>query len=213
MRNVAAVILIGVGLLFVPARPAEAQGFWRWLEELSGPGLSGPGFEVVFICRPEEPQDGKTWFLSPQCAGADRTKKWISLGVQFYALAGDNNLTVDPDDRVDAMGFLPVVDFNFPQGVAVGGGVGVRRYAAAGGRFNEPDVEAWIKWRPLVIFLDRNSKTERDLTKPVTRLEWLEIRLAFVVHGGFDAGRFGPGTPALDAEVSPLLFIGVNLLR
>jgi hypothetical protein len=198
------------GLLLLPARHAEAQGFWRWLEELSGPELSGPGFEVVFVCHSETQVDNKNVFISPQCAAADRSKRWISIGAQVYALAGDNNLTADPDDRVDVFGVLPVVDVNFPQGFAVGGGLGVRRYAAAGGKFSKPDVEAWVRWRPLVTLLDKEVGTRTTVS---TRYEALEIRLAFVFHGGFDADRFGPGTRALDAEVSPVLFIGVNLLR
>jgi hypothetical protein len=201
---------MAVSLLLLPARPAEAQGFWRWLEELSGPEISGPGFEVVFVCHSETQVDGENWFVSPQCAAADRSKIWISIGAQVYALAGDNNLTANPDDRVDAFGVLPVVDVNFPQGFAVGGGVGARRYAAAGGKFSKPDVEAWVRWRPLVTLMDRDAGTR---TTASTLYESLELRLAFVFHGGFDAGRFGPGTSALDAEVSPVLFIGVNLLR
>jgi len=210
MRKVAAVSLMAFGLLLLPARPAEAQGFWRWLEELSGPKLNGPGFEVLFVCHSETPVDSKHVFISPQCVQADRSKRWISIGAQVYALAGDNNLTADPDDRVDAFGILPVVDLNFPQGFAVGGGLGVRRYASAGGTFSKPDVEAWVKWRPLVTLLDPDVGSR---TTASARYEWLELRLAFVFHGGFDAGRFGPGTRALSAEVRPVVFIGVNLLR
>lgn len=44
------VLLLGLALSAVDVRPAEA--WWRWLEEMSGPGwFDGIGYEVKILCR------------------------------------------------------------------------------------------------------------------------------------------------------------------
>jgi len=210
MRRMAVSVLFLV-LLAVPAAPAEAQGFWRWLEELSGPEIGGPGFDVLVFCqgvdrRKPEPSDG--WFVSPGCADARRDRRWVSLGAQVYALTGKNNLTPDPNDRVDAWALLATADVSFPRGFAVGGSLGTRRYASAGGSFSRLHGEAVVKWRPFVT-LD----PEGPRAAPSWAREFFEVRAVFVFHAGFEAGRFGPGTPALDAEVRPVLVLAFNLIR
>jgi hypothetical protein len=214
---VAFVAVVVFGLLLMPARPAEAQGFWRWLEELSGPEIHGLGFELSGLCWGTTVDSGdpgtrepRSWSANPYCLDKRRDEKWLSIGVQFYALVGDNSLTDDPHDRVDALGFLPTVDSMFSRGIGVGGGVGLRRYSTPAGSFHKPDLEAWLKVRPIALI----NQTRRTATATQSlRDDWLEFRLGLVFHGSFDEGLFGPGTRALDSETSFVLITAINLVR
>lgn len=217
MRRFSLVAIIVVSVLFVPARPAEAQGFWRWLEELSGPRLDGLGFEITGVCWgtpvPEARQAaGETavWSASPYCLDKRRDRKWLGIGMQFYVLVGDNSMTDDPNDRVDALGFLPTVDFMFSRGVGVGGGVGFRRYATPADTFIKPDVELWVKVRPVAMANDfRDVATQRQSLRD----DWLELRFGMVFHPSYAEGLFGTGSRALDAGPSFVFMAGINLIR
>lgn len=213
MRRVTAVSLVVASVMLLTAQPAEAQGFWRWLERLSGPEISGPGFDAVLICRGLDrldPDETTThWFISPQCVDARRDRFWISVGAEVYALAGDNNQTADPDDRVDAFGILPFVDLNTPMGLSVGAGVGMRRYSAGTGPFKKATIEAMVKWRPFATLAGREARQ----AAPSLLRDFLELRVGLVYQGHFEEGRFGPGTPALESDVSPVLILAFNLLK
>jgi len=220
MRRFSLVAIIVVSVLFVPARPAEAQ-LWRWLEELSGPTLHGPALEFSGLCRGLEGRNQNTqdytqgegapqtkWSVSPYCSGLDPKQQWIELGVQVYMVAGDNTMTEESGDRVDAIGFLPTVTFMFDRRIGVGGGVGVRRYSTPYGHFSKADLEAWLRLRPLSVI--------DGLVNPGGSGEggdWLEVRAGWVFHSSFPEGRFGRGTAALDAGPSFFLMAGINLIR
>ncbi len=209
MRRLTAVALVALSMLLMTARPADAQGFWRWFERLSGPEISGPGFDAVFFCRGVRGSaDASTgWFVSPYCSDARRDHNWISVGTQIYALAGDNNQTQTPNDRVDVIGVLPFVDFNTTFGVSVGGGLGFRRYSAGTEPFHKADIEGVVKWRPFAMM--RGGDRDRASISH----EFIEVRLAFVYQSEFESGQFGRGTPALDGDVSPVLFVAFNLVQ
>ena len=209
MRRLTALALLAVGVLLLAPQRADAQGFWRWFERLSGPEISGPGFDAVVVCRGQDTRNDQTgWFPSPYCVDANRERLWVSVGAQVYALAGDNNQTSDPDDRVDVYGVLPFIDVNLPVGVSVGGGVGLRRYSAGAGSFNKPVVEGVVKWRPL-----RTLARDGSREAPSIRHDFLELRLALVYQNSFEAGQFGRGSPALDGDVSPVFFVAFNLVK
>jgi hypothetical protein len=211
MRRLTGIVLVAMGALLVSPQAAAAQGFWRWFERLSGPEISGPGFDAVFLCqgvrRGGAGESG--WFASPYCVDARRDQRWISVGAEVYALAGDNDQTQQDDDRVDVTGIMPFVDFNIPQGFAFGAGVGIRRYSAGAGSFNKPVVEGVVKWRPLTLLVPGGTGREA----PSLRHDLLELRLALVYQGEFEARQFGRGSPALDADVSPVFIIAFNLVR
>lgn len=208
MRRFTTAVLFLI-VLSVPAAPAQAQGFWRWLEELSGPKIGGPGFDVLVFCygvKRLERSDG--WFVSPNCVDASRNRRWISLGTQVYFLNGKNNLTTDPDDEVNAWAVLGTADISFPNGLAIGGSLGTRRYSSVGGSFSRLHGEMVLKWRPFVTFDSRARTAEGSWVR-----ELLEIRGVLVFHAGFDAGRFGPGTRALSREARPVLVLAFNLVK
>ena len=220
MRRLVAVTLVVVGLLLLPA-DAHAQGFWRWLEYLSGPEISGPGFDIVFACRGQkrlpvstlaQPQydDTQDWFFSPYCVDAKRDTFWISIGSAVYMLAGDNNQTNEPDDRVDLSAVMPFVDFNWSFGLAASAGVGIRHYEAGASSFNKAVTEFVGKARPLRIVAALRGTTAQG---PSLAQDLIEVRFGAVYQSAFEAGQFGPGTPALDGDFSKVFVLAFNLVR
>lgn len=211
MRRASALSLM-IGLLVIAsASPAEAQGFWRWFEKLSGPKIGGLGVEVTFLCpRPADPAAGEpSRFRKPtvelSCKSVDRSlRHWFSAGAQMYILTGDNSVTDDPNDRVDVTGIVPFATWHMVRGLSLSAGPAIRRYSTPAGQFTEVPIEIWLGIRPV-----RTSHGLRAASTFNGREDFLELRFGLVLHPGFDEGDFGPGTPAIDREVSG--FIGVML--
>jgi hypothetical protein len=224
MRRVCAVGIVVILLLFVPASRAEAQTFWRWFETLSGPTISGPAGEFIFACigrlaPGETPSStGRTVGdrdadpFDPNCASFDRTAPlWFSFGVQGYLLSGDNDVTPAPDGPVTARGIMPVVDLHAARlpGVSFGAAPVWRWYSTPAEDFTETAFELWVKWRPM--------RTASAVRRDAARAEYnfsddgLLIRLGAIRHGVFDAGRFGAGTAALEADWSYVLSVTLDL--
>jgi hypothetical protein len=195
-----------VGVLGAFARPVEAQGFWRWLEELSGPKVHGLGFELSGLCWGTDVDSGaRSWQPNPYCLDTRPDEPLVMVGIEFYMLVGDNSLTDDPNDRVDALGFLPTVDVQLARGLAAGGGLGVRRYATPAGTFNKPDAEAWVRIRPIALVAQSERRSAGH--------DWLEFRLGVVFHPSYAEGLFGPGSRRLESGPSFFLGTQINLLN
>ncbi len=211
MRRPMTLALVVAGVLLMAPRPAAAQGFWRYFERLSGPEVSGPGFDVVLFCHGvEQGRQESSAFVSPLCSRARRDRIWISAGAQSYLLAGDNNMTQDPDDRVDVIGVVPFVDVNFPAGFAVGAGFGVRHYSGGSESFNKPVFEAALKLRPGAL-IARARGVSRD--RPSFALDFFEIRPGLVYQGAFEPGQFGRDSEGLESDWSFVLFVAFNPLQ
>lgn len=224
MRRLTAVVLVTAGVLLLTPRGAEAQGFWRWFERMSGPSVQGPGFDVMLACygvrrlpgnstEPPPAETPRTSFISPQCADVARHRPWLSAGVSVYRLAGDNDLTGAADDRVDVLGTLPFIDYNFPTGLAASLGVGNRHVSTPAGDFNKPVVEVMAKIKVIrLVDALRGGAAARSVGPSFDR-DFIELRLGLVFEGSFDEGDFGPGSRALDASAEPAVIIAFNLLQ
>ncbi len=112
MKRLMLVGLAVLACLVVPARPAEAQaGFFRWLEQLSGPGpFWGAGAEVYALCvghkKSEPAAENSTAaasasvFVDLNCGKAAPNHITFKLGGHYSGQRGKNKLTLDDDDDV-----------------------------------------------------------------------------------------------------------------
>jgi hypothetical protein len=206
-------MVVALGVLLLLPDPALAQGFWRYFERLSGPPVSGPGFEFSFLCggarQPAAPDDPV--YFSLQCVQANRDAQWFNIGLQTYRLGGENDLTPDPHDRVDVIGFAPFVDLNFAFGAAIGGGVGVRRISAAAGSFTNPVGEVAVKVRPFrLLAWYRTGDARTALQAPRLRYDFFEVRGIAVFESEFEAGEFGRDARAVEGGVNLGLVLAFN---
>jgi len=211
MRKLATLALVAAGVLLLTPQSADAQGFWRYFERLSGPPVNGPGFELAFLCHGLNRGDGAhEIFPSLQCVDVSRDRPWVSLGLQTYRLGGENDLTRRENDRVDVVGVAPFVDFNFPFGVAVGGGVGVRRISAGRDSSMEPVGEIALKFRPFRFLAWSRTADRGSLAPPSLSRDFFEVRGIAVFEGGFEAGDFGFGSRPVDGGVNFGLVLAFN---
>jgi hypothetical protein len=85
-------------LLALPAR-ADAQGFWRWLEELSGPGPFKDinGLELPLACYgTRDLPKAEGWFPPWVCLASPETHPTFTLSFDLASGTGRNNLAYDP---------------------------------------------------------------------------------------------------------------------
>ena len=78
------------------------------------------------------------------------------------------------------------------------------------GSFNKAVTEGVVKWRPLRTVARPAGAAAQQ---PSIRHDLIELRFGFVYQGDFEAGQFGPGTPALDGDFSKVLVLAFNLVR
>ncbi|HSC27417.1 MAG TPA: hypothetical protein VLD67_09095 [Vicinamibacterales bacterium] len=216
-RHVTASIVATVCVMF-SATPASAQdGFWRWLERLSGPGpYHGWGVSVTPLCfgvvkkdrlaadpdrgGPVEP------FLDIGCGKASRNDFRAMLRFEFAWLgADDNKLEYDGDRtrdelKTNAFSFIPAVDFGVTRWLEIGAGMGFIRFTGdAFDSFSKPAIQP-LRVRAKPLLFRRNLPTEQKLAYP---LEFLQIEyVVTLIPDGFEAQDFGavPGTFSTGTE-------------
>ena len=237
MKRLAVVAFAVLGLVFVPARSANAQaGFVRWLEKLSGPGpFVGPGIEIYGLCYggikalPTDPDasertEGKaprSWFFDPNCGRAARDQGRLTIGVQLSKLFGDNGLQYDESvparlhDTVGASIFMGTADLGVHRSLDVGSALGFVHFTGAPpGGFSRVMLEPIrVTWKPLAMKPVPVNASAAE-ARAAYRREWLQIRVVMtVLPGGFDAEDFGaiPGSYKSGTEVQGNLYVMANI--
>jgi hypothetical protein len=199
MRRLLTVVFLALGLVAVDARPASAQGFWRWLESLSGPGPShGWGLEVPLLCTGVRTLPEATGVRLLGCGQRGPTPVPVTVGLSASFLRGDNTLDYAPGtpaDRIDRVSISTVtgfVDVGIHPAFDVGFGAGLMRIGdlpvASFTRLVLQPIR--VAWKPLA--MSRTGDARRDY-----RREFLVIRFdATLIPGGLVAEDFGavPGT-------------------
>lgn len=182
MRRLAAVVLVVFGLLALPTR-ADAQGFWRWLEELSGPGPFKDinGFELPVTCF-ETPNGsrGVEWLPPWRCLADSGITPKVTLSFDLASGTGKNNLSYDPalftrepgDVSARLYGFAVTYSV-IPRAVDVGVLVGRIRLGSLPvvDSVTRTRLEPRLVVRPLVFGVSRDDEGGRY------RASWLELRL------------------------------------
>ena len=175
MRRAFAVGLIGVALTLLSPRPASAQWSWfKWIQELSGPGkFDLNGTTVTFGCVVEGDERARVGapYMHLFC---DKGPEWKRvkrfMGATFALGDGTNPLeypaTVQKLERVKGQVYLGTSGFRLNSVIDVGGSAGFMRFAGA--REDRRDlwvtrylVEPYIAVRPLA-FLAEQSDSPRD---------------------------------------------------
>jgi hypothetical protein len=230
MRHVVAFVLIVIGCVCVPARPAEAQGvFLEWLERLSGPGpFKMKTVHVTFGCygykkdRPtsEDPVvttdviGAQRWFFQVGCGSAARNLVRLNIGLQAAWGSGDNNLLYDDSvpeddrDRVGAKLFVGTLDVGLHNSLEVGVGTGFAQFSDLPvGSFTRVAVQPGrLIWKPLAMFASKGAS--------LYQREALQVRItATWFPGGFTDEDFGalPGTFDTGKEIQTSLMIGLDV--
>jgi hypothetical protein len=189
MSSAPAVMLMLLALMLLPARPASAQGWWRWLEELSGPGpLTGPEFEftVHAITSGQGGRQGLFSDVDPKNAG--KVKGAIRVDVAY--MWGHNNQTyaagVSAPANVHAFAYLGAFDGAVRPWLDLGAGAGVLRFSnTPGGAFSKFALQpVRVIWKPFAM----KHSTDREF---VMRQAFQIRYTGMVVPGGFDAADFG----------------------
>ena len=164
MRRAFAVVLMGVALTLFSPRPASAQWSWfKWIQELSGPGkFELSGTTVTFGCVVEGDRRAEVGapYMELFC---DKGREWRQvrrfMGVSFAIGDGTNPLeypsTVEKLERVKGQLYVGTGGFRLLEGVIdVGASGGFMRFAGA--REDRRDlwltkylVEPFIAVRPL----------------------------------------------------------------
>jgi hypothetical protein len=206
MRRAFAVVLMGVALTLLSARPASAQWSWfRWIQELSGPGdFELNGTTVTFGCvKPRNPT--QVTEDRPEVGGqymylfCDKGRDWRQvkrfMGATFAVGDGTNPLvypsTVEKLERVKGQLYLGTGGFRLNSYVDVGASGGFMRFAGA--REDRRDVwvtkylvEPYIAVRPLAFLAD-------DDNQPLDRVaRAVEFNAALIVFPqGFRLSDFG----------------------
>jgi hypothetical protein len=188
---------------------ASAQGWWRWIEQLSGPGpLKGPEFEVGLYCfsgsgSPALASQGPFCDTDPE----HDVKAAVRLDVAW--LWGKNNLRypagVTVPENVRAFSWLAAVDVAAQPWLEIGAGLGSIRFSnTPADSFSKPAIEPIrVIWKPLAM-----------KSGAADWLEAFQIRYrGIVLPSGFTAEDFGavPGTFDAGAEFINSVSFVVNL--
>ena len=204
------------------AAPAQAQ-FWRWIDEMSGPGpFQGPGFEWKLVCfgdQPDSPARGgrgeALGILGPGCLTRPvppRARRgWVN--VEFDLLKADKNplqYANREQDRDVALTLLePSVWWSPAIWVDTGVGLGVAWFSGPGfptfhRAFFEP-----IRVNLKLLTLIGRARSEN----PPEWLDFFSIRAsAVVLPRSFRAEDFGaiPGTFQTSREVLQSYAVAVD---
>lgn len=205
-------------LLFLTVRPVSAQdGFWRWIERLSGPGgYQGWGATLTPICvgvekesRTAEDPDRDTdpaikIFPDLGCGKSSRNHFRAMLRFEVaWLTADDNPLVYDPprtprELRTRAFSFIPAVDIGITRWLEAGAGIGFIRFSGdLFDGFSKPAIQAIRLTAKPLLFLRADDAKKRY------GLEFLQVRyIATVIPDGFEAHEFGavPGTFSTGTE-------------
>jgi hypothetical protein len=172
MRRAIAIGLIGFAVTLLSPRPASAQwGWFRWIQELSGPGPFGlQGVTVTFACsqdeRAKQEREGAALYGYVFC---DYASNWKTIR-HFYGVTamwgdGENNLVFPADreklERAKTSLYLGFGTLRLHQGFDVGASLGFTRFSGT------PDITAtkfilnpFVAVRPVGLFLDKNKKAK-----------------------------------------------------
>lgn len=178
MRRTIAIGLIGFAVTLLSPRPASAQwGWFRWIQELSGPGdFDLNGFVVTFGCvEGSSTAQGSRENHSPapvRYVFCDKSSRWKHvkrfMGATYALGDGTNNLEypvgVEKLERVRASIYTVTGAFRINPYVDAGGSGGFMRFEGT------PDVivtryllEPFVAVRPLAFLADKgDSDSARD---------------------------------------------------
>jgi hypothetical protein len=183
-------LLVITAVLLWPSPAHAAQGFWGWLEELSGPGpFTGWLFSTPVACR-----QGDEWvYCGPGKLRRDSKEIRRKIELKFGVLSSDErqrfqDLPKDATGNVGSVYAVPVTvvyAFRLHRTIEAGPGVGFLRISGSGFkslyRLTLSPVNATI--RPL---LARES-WENNRWARVVRFEFDTL----LVTAGFDGADFG----------------------
>lgn len=218
MRRAFAVVLMGVALTLLSARPASAQWSWfRWIQELSGPGdFDLNGTTVTFGCvkAGDERADVGAPYMHLFC---DKGNDWKDvkrfMGVTFALGDGTNPLvypsTVEKLERVKGQLYLGTGGFRLNSYVDAGASGGFMRFAGA--RQDRHDVwvtrylvEPYIAVRPLAFLADNDNQAMDRVARAV------EFNAAVIIFPqGFRLSDFGAiGGPEFSGDPETIVRVG-----
>ncbi|HYN07805.1 MAG TPA: hypothetical protein VES67_10475 [Vicinamibacterales bacterium] len=202
MRRTTAIGLIGCALILLSAKPASAQWSWfRWIQELSGPGdFDLNGMTVTFGCvedRAAPRANADYGSGAVRYVFCDKSPRWRYvkrfIGVTYAQGDGTNNLDYPANreklERVKASIYLATGAFRLHPTVDVGASGGFMRFEGT------PDIvvtryliEPFVAVRPLAFLID-----EADSDSPRDRLaRAVELNAAVIVFPqGFRLSDFG----------------------
>ena len=128
-------LLLVVLVAFCPARAYALEGWWDWLDALSGPGpYHGLGFGFWIACAPEAEQGLQALCLRER--EPDQFKRMLDVRFSFDVWGGGQRFQDDPGDArsVNAFSFDTFYLFriNTTLDIDVGPGVGFVRYSGDG---------------------------------------------------------------------------------
>jgi hypothetical protein len=201
MRRAIAIGFIGFGLTLFFPRPAAAQWSWfKWIQELSGPGdFDLNGVTVTFGCASGtevQQSPGDTSSGAVRQIFCDKSSNWRSvkrfMGVTYASGDGTNPLEYPADreklERVKAQLYLATGVFRADAVVDVGASGGFMRFEGT------PDVvvtrfliEPFVAVRPIAIFVEPGKAAWLDRLARAVELNGALI----IFPQGFRLSDFG----------------------
>jgi hypothetical protein len=218
MRRALAIGLMGLALALLSPRPASAQWAWfRWIQELSGPGdFDLNGTTVTFGCVLQD--DARARVGAPYMhLFCDKGRDWKDIkrfmGVTFALGDGTNPLdypaTVEKLERVKGRLFIGTGGFRLNSAVDVGASGGFMRFAGA--REDRRDlwvtrylVEPYVAVRPLAFLAEQTDSARDRVARAV------EFNLALIIFPqGFRLSDFGAsGGPEWSGDPETIVRVG-----
>jgi hypothetical protein len=170
MRRAIAIGLIGFAVSLLSPRPASAQwGWFRWIQEMSGPGpLALQGVTVTFGCAQGdvETKEAPAKAALYRYVFCDYANNWKSIK-HFYGITtmwgdGENNLIFPAGheklERVKTSLYLGFGTLRLYPGLDVGAALGFTRFTGT------PDITVtkfiinpFVAVRPVGLFLDKDK--------------------------------------------------------
>ena len=133
MKTIRLLLLIAL-IAFCPARAYALEGWWDWLDALSGPGpYVGLGAVGHSFCVPgvSRDSDAKCWWENREREG--RFKQVIDVRTGWMTDVGDERFQDDPDDRGSAnvwsLEGIYLVRLSGSFEIDMGPGVGLMRFS------------------------------------------------------------------------------------
>jgi hypothetical protein len=182
-------LLLVVLVAFCPARAYALEGWWDWLDALSGPGpYVGVGAIGHSFCVPGMPRPANTNCFRENSDRDQRFRQVIDVRTGWMTDVGDQRFQDDPRDlgtaNVWSLEGIYLFRLSGSFQIDVGPGVGLMRFSGKD-RSGEGSFDAIYRFTIIPVSFSFAPLAPKDV-------DWLRLRLdSIYVPDGFSGNQFG----------------------